>query len=62
MRRPGAGLGVGVVAARARPGVERTRVDAAEAQSAAGVQRDHEGSEITVVVRSPVARRRLNDS
>lgn len=57
MRRPGAGLCVGVVAARARPGVERTRVDAAEAQSAAGVQRDHEGpkSRLLFARRWPVA-------
>lgn len=52
VRRPGAGFGVGVVVARGPASVR-----AAEAQSAAGVQRDHEG---------PKSRwsfaRRLNDS
>lgn len=52
VRRPGAGFGVGVVVARGPASIR-----AAEAQSAAGVQRDHEG---------PKSRwsfaRRLNDS
>lgn len=54
----GRGRGAPVLASASAPrSGERTRVNATtEAQSAAGVQRDHEGPEITVVVRSPVKR------